>query len=221
MNNNQVELEVRHTNFSTPGYTMVRLPQHLLDEIKKECAEIQNNFENYSDNTYNIQLIGQIEKEYQLHHTPVVLDKFLNTFVKHYYDHWVKKDVNDHEFKIHEAWVNFQKKHEFNPIHNHSGLLSFVLWIQIPYDLNEELALNHSSKSNRPCSSIFNFHYVNMKGDLALANIPVSKEHEGILMLFPSWLNHSVNPFYTSDDYRISVSGNIISTTEGNLDFFA
>jgi hypothetical protein len=29
------------------------------------------------------------------------------------------------------------------------------------------------------------------------------------MMLFPSKLKHGVNPFYTSDDYRISISGNI------------
>ena len=27
--------------------------------------------------------------------------------------------------------------------------------------------------------------------------------------MFPSYLNHMVYPFYTSDEYRISMSGNI------------
>jgi len=31
------------------------------------------------------------------------------------------------------------------------------------------------------------------------------------MVFFPSGLSHSVNPFMTSDDFRISVSGNIIA----------
>jgi hypothetical protein len=31
---------------------------------------------------------------------------------------------------------------------------------------------------------------------------------ENHFFLFPAELNHSVDPFYTSDKYRISVSGN-------------
>ena len=40
-------------------------------------------------------------------------------------------------------------------------------------------------------------------------NISADEKYENTLMVFPSSLYHSVNPFYTSDEYRISVSGNI------------
>ena len=39
--------------------------------------------------------------------------------------------------------------------------------------------------------------------------IPVEKGWEGKLVMFPSLLMHSVTPFRTSDDYRISISGNL------------
>ena len=35
-------------------------------------------------------------------------------------------------------WVNFQRKYEFNPLHKHSGLLSFVIWMKIPYNFEDE-----------------------------------------------------------------------------------
>lgn len=218
---NNVELEVQHTALANPGYSMVRLPEHLLQEIDKECAEIMEKFEQHKEEEYNHQLIGQIEKEFALKKTPEVLDKFLNMFCQHYFSHWSKKQITNQSFKIDQCWVNFQKKHEYNPIHNHSGILSFVMWLQIPYDVKEELSLPQSVKSNRPSSSLFNFHYTNMKGEIAHASIPVSKDHEGVLMVFPSWLNHSVNPFYTSDDYRISISGNIIADSESDYNLFA
>ena len=39
--------------------------------------------------------------------------------------------------------------------------------------------------------------------------LPIDKAWEGTMILFPSSLNHNVYPFYTSDDYRISISGNL------------
>ena len=39
--------------------------------------------------------------------------------------------------------------------------------------------------------------------------LPVDKTWEGMMLMFPSKLHHSVYPFYTSDEKRISVSGNI------------
>ena len=39
--------------------------------------------------------------------------------------------------------------------------------------------------------------------------IVVDRSYEGVMLIFPAWLQHMVTPFYTSDDYRISISGNI------------
>jgi hypothetical protein len=46
-------------------------------------------------------------------------------------------------------------------------------------------------------------------GRIKQVPIPVDSSYEGTIMMFPSALNHGVYPFYTSDEYRISVSGNI------------
>ena len=40
--------------------------------------------------------------------------------------------------------------------------------------------------------------------------MPVDKSYERKIILFPGDTLHSVSPFYTSDDYRVTVSGNII-----------
>ena len=39
--------------------------------------------------------------------------------------------------------------------------------------------------------------------------ITLDHTYEGTILIFPAWLQHMVTPFYTSDDYRISVSGNL------------
>ena len=105
-------------------------------------------------------------------------------------------------------WVNFQKKYEFNPPHNHSGLLSFVLWTKIPYDMEEERIASPGAESNTNSAGMFSFLYSNTLGKISTEHIPVDKNMENNIIIFPSNFYHMVYPFFTSDGYRISVSGN-------------
>jgi hypothetical protein len=106
-------------------------------------------------------------------------------------------------------WVNFQKKHEFNPIHKHNGLATFAIWIDVPFDIEDEKKVFTSSAFN--VTANFQMIYTsNVKNkDIAVHNLPVDKSWEGSVIMFPTGLLHCVYPFYTSDAYRISISGNI------------
>jgi hypothetical protein len=35
-------------------------------------------------------------------------------------------------------WVNFMKKHEYNPPHDHADQLSFVIFLDVPKEIKEE-----------------------------------------------------------------------------------
>ena len=103
-------------------------------------------------------------------------------------------------------WVNFQKKHEFNPLHNHSGLFSFVIWMKIPYEWENEKELPWVKGSN--CEgNVGNFALVDRS--LSSQIFFMNKNIEGHCVFFPSNFYHMVYPFYTSDEERISISGNI------------
>jgi hypothetical protein len=147
-------------------------------------------------------LAGNIEHEYTLpFHTSKIINPILSEVAQ--------EMTADKKWKIDALWVNYQKKYEFNPLHNHSGILSFVIWIQIPYNLNDELNLDFVKKSNRPCASLFSMVYVNPAGFIEQKPIMLDKKDEGKFLIFPSVINHMVYPFYTSDNYRISISGNM------------
>ena len=107
-----------------------------------------------------------------------------------------------------DLWCNIQKKYEYNPIHNHAGDLSFVLYIKIPYDLNKEKAEPHAVNERQSTLPTFSFLYPSI-GIVDSHMITLDHSHEGMMLIFPAWLQHMVTPFYTSDDYRISVSGNL------------
>jgi hypothetical protein len=121
----------------------------------------------------------------------------------------VDKNVN-FEVSLTQLWVNFQKKYEFNPLHVHTGALSFVVWMDIPYDWKDEQELEFVKHSN-PTNTVGNFvfYYHNGK-EITNQVIPMSPEMNGTMALFPSSMSHCVYPFYTSDKERITISGNII-----------
>jgi hypothetical protein len=103
-------------------------------------------------------------------------------------------------------WVNFQKKYEYNPLHNHGGMFSFVIWMKIPYDYENEKELPWVKGSNSE-QTVGNFALLDssMNNHIFFMN----KNIEGHCLFFPSNFFHMVYPFYTSDEERISISGNI------------
>ena len=103
-------------------------------------------------------------------------------------------------------WVNFQKKYEFNPLHDHGGMFSFVIWMKIPYDYENEKELPWVKGSNSE-QTVGNFVLL----DRSMNNhvFFMNKNIEGHCVFFPSNFYHMVYPFYTSDEERISISGNI------------
>jgi|TARA_R110000744_G_scaffold169407_1_gene287271 hypothetical protein len=163
----------------------------------------------------NADLIGHIKKEYYYKDILPEFEKFL---IKEClsqknclnYSNSLKFLSKSAPFYLHNLWVNFQKKHEFNPPHKHSGIYSFVIYLQIPFDLKkeEEIYPSLNDEGNNHTSK-FAFVNVNTLGKIFCQCIPVDKSFEGKIILFPAEQIHQVFPFYTSNKYRISVSGNI------------
>lgn len=94
------------------------------------------------------------------------------------------------------VWVNYQKAGDFNPIHTHSGALSFIMYIKIPEYKNEQ---QYAGDINWRYGEELPF----VKNTLSIS--PVEKE----FYMFPAWLDHYVWPFNNSTETRISVAGNL------------
>ena len=136
--------------------------------------------------------------------------EFINKEVRCVYDRVRReKFLEPH---LDDLWVNFQKKGEFQPLHNHSGTFSFVIWMDIPYHPKDEakLPLGQSTSKTQHGGNFT----IAMSGDTSRSVkeyfIRLSPEMNGYCCFFPSDLCHQVYPFYTSDKDRISISGNIM-----------
>jgi hypothetical protein len=209
MNNNLYSLP-------NSGFLLGDVPAHILDTIKLEIDEIKKDFTKGIPQNKN--LAGNIEKEFDLVTSIPVLQKYAIETLLDYdktFNHVASVDPLTHSvpFSMTSAWVNFQTKGEFNPNHNHSGLVSFVIWINIPYDLDTEVASGPGRYSSQPVNGCFEFSYANILGNICTHTLSIDKSYEGKILMFPSKLQHCVYPFYTSDDYRISVAGNVALKT--------
>jgi hypothetical protein len=199
--------------FPNTGFIEAKLTEEQLAPIKFEINNIQSNFKNPNNIEHNNFLAGNIEGEFKLIDSKNHLQNILLPLVKQFDDdfNYFKEFSHltlDKPIILDTAWVNFQKKTEFNPWHAHHGILSFVIWINVPYDYDDELKYTPGSRSNAPSAGTFVFSYTSSVGKIETLSIAVDKSIEGSLVLFPAKLLHTVYPFYTSDNYRISVSGN-------------
>ena len=203
------------------------LPAELFTWLKKACKQAKQ-----KASKANTSLVGHIKEGYHLITTPtsgetvyhIEINKnfieFLlqctdSTFCKEHLNN-IKCLSSSKPLYVHDLWVNYMKKYEFNPPHNHSGALSFVIFVKIPYDLQEEENQFTIDSSPKPYklqmqnhTSKFAFHNTTPEGTILIDCLNVDKSFEGKMLMFPSAQIHEVFPFYTSDDYRITVSGNL------------
>ena len=139
-----------------------------------------------------------------------ILPEFINSHIESYGAPWRAVMKEGEGFNLESLWVNFQKKHEFNPPHDHSGVFSFVIWMQIPTSYAEQRKLPICAESNADNHiSNFAFSYTNTMGRVSTFAYNMEKEAEGYMVMFPSQMLHQVFPFYESDGERISISGNV------------
>jgi uncharacterized protein (TIGR02466 family) len=122
------------------------------------------------------------------------------------------------ELHAHDLWVNFMKPGDFNPVHTHGGNYSFVIFLDVPKQLQKEQQ-EFEGTSVKPGSLMFEFtQQARPKwAETGQAFLPST----GDMLVFPALLQHWVVPFKTKCT-RISVSGNLEVMNRQNLsnDFF-
>jgi len=197
--------------FPTYGYLTKQFTVSDLSPVLLEIDSIKSNF--VKAENVNSKLAGQIERQYKLDKSKKHIEDLILPFAQEYdrifnYFKSFKCLSTIPDITLDDVWVNFQKKYEYNPPHDHSGVLSFVIWVNIPYTSTDEKLYSPGYNSISPKSGNFEFFYINNVNGISVETISVSKETELTCIIFPSTFVHQVYPFYTSDDYRISVAGN-------------
>jgi hypothetical protein len=115
-----------------------------------------------------------------------------------------KGEPNDFKgVNLETVWINFQRQHETNTEHTHSGDFSFVIYLQVPDKIKEE---NKQYVGSQRGPGYIMFRYGEEVADCL--NKQEFFPEEGQMFIFPAKLAHWVVPFH-SDCVRISISGNL------------
>jgi|APGre2960657373_1045057.scaffolds.fasta_scaffold47984_1 hypothetical protein len=199
--------------FSPPIYKSI-LEQDSIDLLK----DISNKSRDRKINVGNT-LAGNITEQYQaimdVPQTQIFHDKIskhvsiaLKNFEKKYFKNPSEEEkFNNIDFSFGEgAWINFQKSGEFNPIHHHTGMLSAVIYIDVPAAIAEE---NKIKNSNAPSAGAICWIYGNAAGSMLCTDYMYTHQPTtGEIFIFPSGLQHLVYPFSCQVE-RISMSFNV------------
>jgi hypothetical protein len=218
------KIEIKTLELGSPSNIaqMFKLPQQMIDYLweridivkkKQNCFKksLAGNISHSCklDDPQNLVIENLFDKLYNPDSNPKMF-KFIDEEVANIYKRTGLKDARLDPY-LETIWVNFQKKGEFQPIHSHTGVFSFVIWMDIPYHSKDEAKLPFAKKNSKdPAGG--NFSFV-ISGGISRSVgeyvISMSPEMNGYCCIFPSDLCHQVYPFYTSDKDRISISGNI------------
>ena len=209
-----MEMKLITRNFPNVGAIEGQLPEDTVDSLWKLIEESKKQPEDMKS-----ELAGNISSSIRLDAKSPLLEDFVTNVIGSF----IQQNINSfgppwrvtmekgQGFILESLWANFQKKHEFNPPHDHAGVYSFVIWMQIPTSYAEQKKLPICVNSNADNHiSNFTFAYTNTLGRISTFAYNMEKEVEGYMVMFPSELKHEVFPFYENDGERISISGNVV-----------
>ena len=201
---NNILKEIKPCLFPNLGYLETKLSPTVLKFLG-------GSIKNKNNKKHNPRLAGNIGSSYLIPDKNDwffnnVLDPCIPPYTRYFGNGAVPQSlIKNCKYVLQSMWVNYQKKYQFNPLHNHTGVFSFVIWLSIP----NEKKVPFVKHSNSPRASCFEFAYNDILGRIRNRIFSLSPKNEGTMLFFPATLIHQVYPFFTSDKDRISISGNI------------
>ena len=216
---------------SPPLWYEIKLDNECVDYLKNIVNDAEEKAAKEDVRKTKSNLVGNISKSFSIleeeNKSKYFSKKYLNLCIKR----WLKDHDGSHpipksiqysllkkgklkKVKLESFWANHQYKYEFNPPHNHSAVYSFVIWLKIPYDHTKEILDNRFSgtKIHDRKAGSFEFYNSNFNEEgknQQFHKYELNPEYEGTMLFFPATLTHQVFPFYSSDEKRISLSGNV------------
>ena len=193
-------------NEDMPSLLYGTLPKHIYKELKQTRKTKK----------YNEALAGCLEQEHLLNLSDAPLfTNYALELAKYFFEETKYSPVirELHQclakpaiLNLQELWLNEQQPGEYNPLHNHGGLFSFVVYLDIPYNMSEQAKIDKQINRVLNGSTEF-FDPYNHFGKI----LTVEKDkHEGLMVMFPAWVLHTVYPYKGNyEESRVTVSGNI------------
>ena len=197
-----------------------QVPDRFIEIVNGIGDEVLSDDTTSAEWDFSENLVGKVSKEVQIPLTNKEERKYTLDFMKEscllYLQQMIEKNraydwnkmtgpgtpVNLHpsidNIHIAQCWLVSQYKSEYNPWHKHSGNFSSVMYLKIPEGMNDFMDKEYND--HYPASGLIQFMYgeaQDFRSDTLMCKPEVGK-----MFLFPSWLRHSVYPFYCEGERR-------------------
>tara|TARA_A100001011_G_C14026175_1_gene721570 strand:- start:31 stop:780 length:750 start_codon:yes stop_codon:yes gene_type:complete len=227
------QIQTHPTDFTVdkhfgPFFASCILPQDAIDAMLKMSDEILSD---KLSESHGESLAGVIEKEIKVYKSNMEkagVDQLIESCLKSYVVHCAKhhnffNETYIIESYINSAWIVSQYENEYNPTHNHTGCdISAVIYLKTPdvkgrrnieskkgkTDFDGDISFLHSSVGHR------NFDIFE-KGIINITPVP------GLLVMFPSYLMHTVYPFIGEGERRCLPFNAVYRIFDENKSFIA
>jgi len=186
-----------------PSIVKVTIPDQIIVEMNKYVDDLSKDENQMLKLDHGKYLAGNVKQEFRLDIEFMKKIRWAE-FLGKSCQRWLLEghDIRIKKFDIIASWIVRQFKNDYNPIHYHGGDISGVGYLKVPEDMG-----NTAQKAKK----------VNHNGKLIL--IDGSKKFVcnpsyiitpkvGDFYFFPSYMMHTVYPFFNTSEERRSVSFN-------------
>jgi len=221
--------DIKYTIYPLPAALMMehQLSEQMVDALNQY---LDNLLKDENRVSYETELVGQIHQGEQLkmdyeHEDLKTYNKLLTTLAVNYIKQFVKltgAGVNPKKVDINDLWSVHSFEGDYNPIHDHSVKtemgISCTTWTKVPEqigklgegeNLNDNFTLYGASGA---VDGFLNFTYglnqIKDPENLRPSQSRVIKPEVGRLLMFPSWMQHMVYPFFGEGERR-TVAANL------------
>ena len=204
----------------SPAILERQVPQKFIDIVNRVGDEVLSDETKSREWDFSEDLVGKVRKEVQIPIVDKAEKKYCLDYMKEscllFLQEMLKKNrtyewnkltgvgtsqnlyPSPENIHLANSWIVSQYKGEYNPWHKHSGNFSAVMYLKIPEGMNKFMEKEYDD--HYPCSGLIQFMYGESQ-DFRSDTLTCLPE-VGKMYLFPSWLKHSVYPFYCEGERR-------------------
>jgi hypothetical protein len=235
-----IDLNVEFEKPFGPKILITKCPEEIFKKINDYVDEVESNIElkKFVSSKYgnipnllarDLENIYMTESKCNEIGLKDLLESLGNCYMDHAacygeFDHSEKVKLaiisNDHEFVYaneelySDCWVNRYYKGDYTPLHKHGSDLAGIIFLKVPEEIKKMNNFNDENIYDNKLHGRLQFVYG--QDSTFCPNTWTPDQEDGIIMVFPNWLNHLVYAQKTNEERR-TLSFNLISEFEYNV----
>ena len=210
--------EYDYTDHINPGILSFKLTKEHVDLLWSYIK--RSAFEGWTFDENNKVLTRAHHQQWSLYDTTRIFEnEILIPAVNSYVDRWgCPMNIKTTHWPVpqfNRFWTRFSTIGEYHALHDHRAIWSFVIWLNLPTSWED--GQKGKLGEQHPHASDFVICYTDSIGRVRKQTYKLDRKGEGTMLLYPSDFHHQVYPHFTSEEFRVSVAGDVSASSIDHL----